>query len=283
MIIERLHHHSTTTSGFFTAAAHTDASHSTFVEGNVTYVNYAPADKEILATLKPVAREGYYVEPCMDGTREGILRYIDSWLEDFNAPNSLWVKGCPGSGKSAIASSLVSRLTQRRRLGSSFAFKRGDVTLSDPAAVWRTVAHDLTRYDALLASILIAVLKSGTVDPGRPDIASHFESLIREPLTKRHKDSSPHTIPVIVIDALDECGSEPSQAGQRRALLDTIMRWSRLGKTFKLIVTGRDDRVPKSFRTICQQIELPTGPGVNVETNQDIRLLFMARLLESHL
>jgi hypothetical protein len=165
-------------------------------------------------------------------------------------------------------------------LGSSFTFKRGDITLSDPAAVWRTVAHDLTRYDSAFASILIEVLKSGTVDPGRPDIASHFESLIKEPLMKRYENSLPYTIPVVVFDALDECGSEPSQAGQRRALLDTIMRWLRLGKTFKLIVTGRDDRVPDSFRTACQQIELPTGAEVNMEASHDIRLLFMERLSE---
>jgi hypothetical protein len=45
-------------------------------------------------------------------------------------------------------SSLVSRFTERGQLGANFAFKRGDITLSDPTAVWRTVAHDLARYEA---------------------------------------------------------------------------------------------------------------------------------------
>ena len=60
------------------------------------------------------------------------------------------------------------------RLGSNFAFKQGDITLSDPAAVWRTFAHDLARYDNQCTSILVEVLKSGMVDPGRPDIAFRF-------------------------------------------------------------------------------------------------------------
>jgi NACHT domain len=216
----------------------------------------------------------------MEGTREKILGDIDAWLEDFNTPNALWVVGIPGSGKSTIASSLVSRLMKRGRMGSSFAFKRGDIMLSDPAAVWRTIAHDLARYDTSFASILVETLKRGKVDPGRPDITSHFESLIMEPMTKRHKHSLPHDIPIIVIDALDECGSNPSQAGQRKALLDTIVHWSRLPGTFKLIVTGRDERVPISIRSSCKQIELSTGAEVSMDATQDVRRFFAQRFAE---
>ena len=96
-----------------------------------------------------------------------ILGEIDRWVDDVDAPSVLWIVGSPGSGKSTIASTLVSRLTKRSRMGSNFAFKRGDIMLSDPAAVWRTIAHDLSRYyDTYFASILAEVLKSGTVDPG---------------------------------------------------------------------------------------------------------------------
>ena len=216
----------------------------------------------------------------MEGTRENILGEIDTWLEDFHAPNILWVKGSPGSGKSTVASSLVSRLMKRRRLGSSFAFKRDDIMLSDPAAVWRTIAHNLARYDDSFASILVDVLKSGRVDPERPDIASHFDCLIIEPLTKTHEHSPTHAIPVIVIDALDECGSDPSQTGQYKAFLDTVVRWSRLPGTFKLVVTGRDERVSRSFHTSCKQIELPTGEEVTADAKQDVRRFLEQRFSE---
>jgi hypothetical protein len=51
---------------------------------------------------------------------------------------------------------------------------------------------------------------------------------------------------------LDECGADPAQAGQRKALLDTFVQWSHLPKIFKLMFTGRDDRVPDLFRTACK-------------------------------
>src|SRR5580658_4461961 len=105
------------------------------------------------------------------------------------------MRGSPGSGKSTIVSSLVSRFTERGQLGANFAFKRGDITLSDPTAVWRTVAHDLARYEAF-AKHLVQVLKDPTFNPGRPDIALHFRYLIKEPLTR----SFPHATPIIIID-----------------------------------------------------------------------------------
>jgi len=152
--------------------------------------------------------------------------------------------------------------------------------LSDPAAVWRTITHDLARYDDSFALLLVEALKSGEVDPGRPDIASHFTSLIMEPLMKRHEHSPPHAIPVIVIDAFDECGSDPLQINQRKAFLDTVTHWSRLPGTFKLVVTGRDERVPRSFRTSCKQIDLPTGEEVTMDARQDIRRFFSQRFAE---
>jgi hypothetical protein len=83
---------------------------------------------------------------------------------------------------------------------------------------------------------------------------------------------------VIVIDALDECGSNESQAvqRQRRVLLDTLTRWSRLPRVFKLIVTSRDERMPSSFRDkkLCRKITLETGDRVSDETHRDIRAFF---------
>ena len=92
-----------------------------------------------------------------------------------------------------------------------------------------------------------------------------------EPWAKKYKHSPPHPIPVIVIDSLDECGSDPSQAGQRKVFLDTLLHWSHLPRTFKLIVTGWDERVPASFRASRKQIKLPTGEEITADAKQDVR------------
>jgi hypothetical protein len=256
----------------------TYASQSTFHTAHrdqYIYVNSAGEADKLLATLKPVDRGGYYVPPCMEGTRQDIFETVDQWLGDFNEPNILWIQGSPGSGKSTMASSLVSRFTDRRKLRSSFAFKRGDVTLSDPTAVWRTVAHDLAR-DETFAKHLVQALKEPTFDPGRPDIGSHFRYLIKGPLAR----SFPHATPIIVIDALDECGSETSQAGQRKMFIDSIIQWSSLPGWCKLIVTGRNDRMPDTFRAVCKQVTLLTGADANEGVNKDIRHFFETRIGE---
>ena len=92
--------------------------------------------------------------------------------------------------------------------------------------------------------------------------------------------SPSHTIPVILVDALDECDSDRSQAAQRKVLLDTLTQWSRFPRAYKFIVTSRDDRVPESFRVICKQITLATGGDVSADANHDIRCFFEERFSE---
>src|ERR1700728_3613407 len=53
---------------------------------NVT--NMAPNDAETtLGLLKPVARDGYHVPRCMEGTRESVSREIITWLNGAHIPS----------------------------------------------------------------------------------------------------------------------------------------------------------------------------------------------------
>jgi NACHT domain len=264
---------------------------------NVTNV-VAPDSAEVtLGLLKPVARDGYHVPRCMEGTRENVLKTIIDWIvgaysqpfplllttnstpapDSESAPNVLWVSGNPGAGKSAIASSLVAILTQLQRLGSYFFFKRGDSNLGNPAALWRTVAHDLARYHPTIKSSLIEFLNL----PGfrDTDILLHFDMMIKDILCRNctHLSAKP---PAIVIDALDECGWDDSHSAQRRILLDTLTSWPRLPGQFKLIVTSRDERVPNFFHDPQRSlhITLETGDVTDLETQNDIRTFFIQQL-----
>lgn len=82
---------------------------------------------------------------------------------------------------------------------------------------------------------------------------------------------------VVVLDALDECGWESSQSDQRKTFLDSLTNWTCLPPRFKLVVTGRDERVPRSFRDVCQLIELPTGNLATSEEESDIAHFLQTR------
>jgi hypothetical protein len=211
-------------------------------------------------------------------------------------------------GKSTIASTLVSDLASMGRLGSDFFCKRGDAALSNPATLWRTIAHDLSQKDTLVAGKMIENLQAGRVNPSRADIELHFKYLIEDPLmewwkrrgrvrsaqsdaTESHvepswgtegpEDTSEMLImrscPVVVLDALDECGSDSSQSTQRRAFMDTVIKWSRLHPAFKLLITSRDQGICPAFRKVCFHIALETGGLVSPEANFDIQSFFEQR------
>src|ERR1700722_12405606 len=150
----------------FKRPRHTKASHSQVNNVGRDQYNIVNNQETVLSTLRPVDRSGYYVLPCMQGTRQWLIDGIHRWLNDQLAPNNiLWLSGSPGSGKSTIAFTLVSQLGEMGWLGSSFFFKRGDIALSDPVALWRTVAFDLTRKDSFFAERLIENLNGGRGGP----------------------------------------------------------------------------------------------------------------------
>jgi NACHT domain len=272
-------------------------SHAQRDQYNITNVVTPDSAEVTLGLLNPAARNVYHVPRCMEGTRENVLKQIIAWFDSActqpfplffaadstlapdseSTPNVLWISGNPGAGKSAIASSLVAILTQLKRLGSYFFFKRGDSNLGNPAALWRTVAHDLARFHPTIKSSLIDYLKL----PGfrDTDILLHFNMMIEDILCRNctHLSAKP---PVIVIDALDECGWDDSHSAQRRILLDTLTSWSRLPRQFKLVVTSRDERVPNYFHDPQRSVHitLETGDVTDLETQNDIRTFFRQQL-----
>jgi hypothetical protein len=263
--------------------------------GQVTNVNHYGDQHPVPFDLKPADRSAHYVHPCLPETRRWAIDEIHRLLDDDRMPNILWLSGSPGAGKSTIASTLESDLRKMGRLGSSFFCKRDDVALSDPAALWRTVAWDLAQRDAYFAEKLTSNLKHGLVDPARADIESHFKYMIAEPLTESlHKrtdglepNQSNHfhgrssiRLPVVVLDALDECGSNDSQSAQRRVLMDTITKWSRLHPSLKLFITSRDQYITPAFRRVCHHITLNTGGLADGEVNADIQRFFESRFAD---
>ncbi|KIM19383.1 hypothetical protein M408DRAFT_43656, partial [Serendipita vermifera MAFF 305830] len=209
---------------------------------------------------------------CMEGTRKNVLVQIYDWMENADAPNILWLKGYPGVGKSAIASSFVEHLQSLTRLGSSFFFRReksNDMTIN---ALWRVVAYDLARHYPPIKDKIVASLKADETIPTTLNVDKLFRRLIHDPLVA--SESLPiGSLPVIVIDALDECGGLDGQhSEQRRHLLRTLKNWSRLPHKFKLFVTSRNESdINQLFSTTNHRlVEVFAGQSVEEQSSNDI-------------
>ncbi|KAG5636248.1 hypothetical protein H0H81_008651 [Sphagnurus paluster] len=235
---------------------------------------------ELLQQLKPTGLEtGTPVGECMRGTREDIISSIETWLDDFKAPNILWVRGFPGVGKSAIASTMVTRIRASHRLGSSFVFERSKSTVTTTSALWRKVAYDLARAYPTVRTTVVARLDEESVQPGSSSVKVLFHSLIEDPLNK--SDDIPlGRLPVVIIDAVDECGGlDGRQSADRVALLQSLKHWSRLPARFKLLVTSRvEDDILRVLSPICSAIDISSGATVVNHASDDIRLFLKSRL-----
>jgi hypothetical protein len=227
-----------------------------------------------LSELKPrdIDRSSPHSE-CMTGTRQNIFARIDEWLTDFDAPNILWVKGLPGAGKSAIASSLVERLVQSRRLGASFFFQRNKPDTTTPSTLWRMVAFELSRQYPSARKSLVAKLREDEIRPTTGNIEKLFQHYVYEPLVASG-DIPVGRLPVIVVDALDECGGNDGPlSAKRKDLMNTLEDWSKLPSKFKLVVTSRGEiDIEQTFRTISHvSIVIGTGKDVDPQSSKDIR------------
>jgi len=137
----------------------------------------------------------------MEGTRRDILQQIETGIKRTDGHNVIWIKGSPGVGKSALAASITSQLQYQKRHVTWFRFDRTESTTITTNALWRVVARDLARWYPSIRQ----QLAQGNTELSSSNIDHLFKTLIEEPLSAL-KDISHKELPVIVIDALDECG-----------------------------------------------------------------------------
>ncbi|KIM21691.1 hypothetical protein M408DRAFT_80136, partial [Serendipita vermifera MAFF 305830] len=214
---------------------------------------------------------------CMEGTREDILSEILDWTNNITAPNILWLKGYPGVGKSTVAATLIEKLRPIGRLGSSFFFKREMADAMTPRALWRRTAHDLGRRYLPIRKHLVALLKADEDILDTTNVHNLFHQLIIYPLTK--SDDIPlERLPVVIIDALDECGGLDGQRSAHRAsLMKMLGGWSHLPRRFKLVVTSRGESdIENLFSTTSHHlVEILAGKTAKPHSSRDI-MAFLA-------
>jgi len=216
---------------------------------------------------------------CMAGTRTTILQEIENEIKNVNGPNVIWIRGSPGVGKSALAASIANRLVDQKRHVITFRFDRTQSTVTTNA-LWRTVACDLAR----LFPSLRQHIAQGNQAHSSSDIDRLFKLLIEVPLSALDDAIPREELPVIVIDALDECGGLRHDAPGKEdfwSLLHTFKHWTQVDhlKRFKLVVTSRpDDRI--TFPDSISIHDIPSGHGVKPGdgASNDIRTFLQSRL-----
>jgi hypothetical protein len=142
---------------------------------------------------------------CLQGTRETVLKEIESWAEDFTRPPIFWLNGPTGTGKSAIAQTIVDRRNAHGKLGLSVFCSRDVDDHDNLRLIFPTLAIQLAQKDPKARSILVSSIRSD------PDVvyespSDQAEKLIVEPL------KSANVPAVVIIDGLDEWtgGTSPS-------------------------------------------------------------------------
>jgi len=255
--------------------------------------NFAPENAKVVAEQKELddlvralGEDRLFLrKPCMEGTRTTILQEIENKIKSVNGHNVIWIRGSPGVGKSALAASIAARLREQDRHVISFRFDRTQSATITTDALWRVVALGLARlYPSVRQHILNRVQNDKVPDPS--DIDGRFKSLIETPLSMLN-DVPHEELPVIVIDALDECGGlrhDSSGKDDHKGLLRTLNRWIHIDhlRRFKLVITSRHDEfIQRMFpESMSIHIDIPSGSSVKPgdHTFHDIRTFLKSRL-----
>ncbi|KIJ51697.1 hypothetical protein M422DRAFT_244028 [Sphaerobolus stellatus SS14] len=245
----------------FTAAK--KALFDTLAVYNASNIEKLLSSDSLKALLPFGYRERVLPSICLEGTRQALLASVEDWLTNADEPNILYISGNPGAGKSALAFTIVQKLIPKRCV--HFFFKRNE----DPTIPWRILAYNLARINHHVARYLFNYL---TADPNYLQNSSFLDhiSLIIDALQTMPK-TEPSRLPVIVIDALDECPTIGNNT--QRQFIDSLLRWKSLPGIFKMIITSRPEGdIISKLEPHSRRLMIHSGPQVDLASTQDIKV-----------
>ncbi|KAJ4287996.1 hypothetical protein N0V90_012012 [Kalmusia sp. IMI 367209] len=168
---------------------------------------------EQLLAILPVASQAAFNSynnqhgpTCLPNTRVEVLQEITDWIDGLDKKWIYWLNGIAGTGKSTIARTIARKYHDAGRLGASFFFAKGGGDVGQADRFVTTLAHQLaTRLPWTKRHICEAIMKNSDIT--QQSLRDQWDRLIIEPLSRVDYSSAPETA-VIVVDALDECGSD---------------------------------------------------------------------------
>ncbi|EEY20585.1 SERAC1 [Verticillium alfalfae VaMs.102] len=179
---------------------------------------------------------------------------------DSGAERTLWVKGSPGAGKSILAGYVIESLKESGRHCSYFFFKQGDASKASLNRCLRTLAFQMACCDDTVANAILEMQADGV----RLDHADegHLWRILFSPGVLNDKMARHHW----VIDAADECSSEP-----------TVFKglFSKIESTvpLRILITSRDTADVDQRLSSLEFQPLPSLAVTISETRKDSILL----------
>ncbi|THU87774.1 hypothetical protein K435DRAFT_969752 [Dendrothele bispora CBS 962.96] len=145
--------------------------------------------------------------PCTDGTRVAILNEIMDWVQDSSSNASLgyWMCGMAGTGKSTIAKSICLMLEEQQLHAGSFFCSRQIPECREYHHIIPTIAYQLAYYSCTFGETLEKVLEEDQ-NIALKEPSFQVKKLLIQPWEAVMKTGRfEGHVPVIVVDALDEC------------------------------------------------------------------------------
>ena len=176
---------------------------------------------------------------CTENTRKEILNTLQVWAGDNATTKVYWLNGMAGTGKTTIAYSFSEILERKESLGGTFFASHLRVDTSDVRCIIPTISLQLAKYLPSFGSLILEVVKNNpTCSSWR--IAKQFLNFMVTPLTAACRENRVVAVPVIVLDALDECSDQSLVA----ELLYMILQHSK-SLPVKFFITSRPETVVK--------------------------------------
>jgi hypothetical protein len=190
--------------------------------------------QDSLDKLKPVKMDASRRNECLPDTRTDVLKFIVDWVNDLaSQQNILWLHGLAGSGKSTLATTITNTFRESNILGAFLFFDRDITERSDPTTVIRTLAHQLASSNPHLGEAIRAVVEKNSNISMSP-LRLQYQKLIYDPLSAT-MDSVDLRI-VLVLDALDECGTAEGRESLLAVLANSFVH---LPSSIRTIITSR--------------------------------------------
>ncbi|KAJ3029133.1 hypothetical protein HDV00_009722 [Rhizophlyctis rosea] len=208
----------------------------------------------------------------MPGTREWLLQDVRRWAHDSfeHSASVFWLAGLEGTGKTVIAAHVINQFRDMPVLGGYFMCSADRADRNNPIELIHTIAYPLAIKFPSIATHLLELQKTEPDVFTTVEVSRAFEKLIVSPLSELQSVTSSKV--VVVLDALDECGSPSST--DRRDFLWALGNVT-LPSNLKIFITSRPEIDIRGALTSLQPYEI----NLDQERNEADLFLFASSIL----